>query len=64
MDALPNCIALDIQFHTYAGFKYTSIHLIRPIVSSNLALIQCLNIVSFTLRLTFKFQILEKCQHL
>jgi hypothetical protein len=40
MDALPNCIALDIQFHTYAGFKYTAIHLIRPIVSSNLALIQ------------------------
>jgi hypothetical protein len=40
MDVLPNCIALDIQFHTYAGFKYTSIHLIRPIVFSNLALIQ------------------------
>ena len=40
MDALPNCIALDFQFHCYAGFKYTSIHLIRPIVSSNLVLIQ------------------------
>ena len=39
MDALPNCIALDIQCHSYAGFKYTSIHLIRPIVSSNLVLI-------------------------
>ncbi len=40
MDVLPNCIALDIQFHSYAGFKYTAIHLIRPIMSSNLALIQ------------------------
>jgi hypothetical protein len=40
MDDLPNCIALDIQFHTYVGFKYTSIHLIRPIASSNSVLIQ------------------------
>ena len=40
MDALPNCIALEIQFHSYAGFKYTAIHLIRPIVSSKLAPIQ------------------------
>jgi hypothetical protein len=40
MDTLRNCIALDIQFHSYAGFKYTSIHLIRQIVSSNLVLIQ------------------------
>ena len=36
MDAFPNYIALDIQFHSHAGFKYASIHLIRPIVSSNL----------------------------
>ena len=40
MDALPNYIALEIQFHTYAGFKYTSIHLIRPIAFSNSLLIQ------------------------
>ena len=36
MDAFPNYIALEIQFHSHAGFKYASIHLIRPIVSSNL----------------------------
>ena len=40
MYALPNCIALDIKFHSYAGFKYTSIHLIRPIAPRNLVLMQ------------------------
>jgi hypothetical protein len=47
MDAFPNYIALEIQFHSHAGFKYASIHLIRPIVSSNLVFMMLLVFMMF-----------------
>jgi hypothetical protein len=59
MGALPNCIAPDIHCHSYAGFKYTSIHLIRPIVSSNLVLIQMFKYSALYFKIKFKISTSE-----